>query len=846
MKANTNISLRPRQTLALKDLRGVDFTSSPMTASPNRAVDMRNWINENGVLRKRYGWRQKWQIPEGARINGMFYYEHEEHKALLIHAGKALYRIVDPLRADTETECISDSLDDAVQDIKSSFFYQNGRCYILCGSYIVYGSELNENLETVYQLSYVADRYDTYIPTTTVAIGPREEDTRKTLEGVNRLSSWRRNELAALSADDYPELVGVIVEKPATYLLDPYTTLQTIDLSSVSIVVPGEGEDLYLSVEPESEQSAVIRYGGEEYGYLSAQGVLELSYGFLYGAVVTFRVNEHESARTIEQSLFGTTFGIGGYNDRLFIAGDPEHPNVVYYSEMDDYTYFPDNFYAVIGAESAPVTGFSRLSDGVLAIHKRDGFYDPTIYYMTANLDTQYSEGGQIEKQTAVFSFTPGVIGEGCVSAYATANLSDDPVFLSGNGLFGLVLPENTATSSRFAKERSYAISSRLRQHADLSKAVGVVYKNRYYLALDGVCYVADARYKFYRENDADASFNYEWWYWDNVPARVWLTLDGVLYFGTDEGRICRFDEEYTDRTFLDTEIGDLTVNEAGEIVCNVEIGNQLLAGDRILLHDGGNEIYAELGWGEADGGRLLLSEETCMRLREGMCVYVQGTIDSTELIKNIPYTVAHIDYELCAVTLSLDGAAVSPTSGIYDLLLPVASKELYVSLIDEDWNGRNTFGIRETPEGEILRLVRDYNGGFPLELQARVTHHKNIVAEWLTPYMDMGSNMISKTMTRMTVAAESGTGGVLWFGYDTRKAGNLKTAKQSGSFSFDNLSFTDFSFDTGFATSYTVKKRVRDFNYIRFRFLSDDEKPCGFYNFSVEYKIHKMNGGLR
>ena len=144
------------------------------------------------------------------------------------------------------------------------------------------------------------------------------------------------------------------------------------------------------------------------------------------------------------------------------------------------------------------------------------------------------------------------------------------------------------------------------------------------------------------------------------------------------------------------------------------------------------------------------------------------------------------------------------------------------------------------------MRLVRDYDGGFPIELQARVTHHKNIVAEWLTPYMDMGSNMISKTMTRMTVAAESGTGGVLWFGYDTRKAGNLQTAKQSGSFSFDNLSFTDFSFDTGFATSYTVKKRVRDFNYIRFRFLSDDEKPCGFYNFSAEYKIHKMNGGLR
>ena len=842
MKANTNISIKPRQTLSLDELRGVDFTSSPLSASPNRAVDMKNWINEKGVLRKRRGWKQVWQIPAGERINGLFYYEYEEHKALLIHAGKAIYRIVNPLESDSETECISDALDATIQDVRSSFFYKDGRCYILCGAYIVYRPLLNENLENSYQLMRVAEAWDTYGPTTTIGIGPEgEESTRSSLEAVNRLSSWRRNELAALDIEGLTKENDYIVQKQATSLLDVYYTGKTLDLSSVKIeVITGGIENLFLSLVIESEQSAIVQYEGEECGHLSYTGKLDLMYGFSMGAVITFRVQENEQARRIEQCLFGTTFGIAGYHDRLFLSGDFEHPNVVYYSEMDDYTYFPDNFHAVVGSDDTPVTAFSRLSDGMLAIHKRYGIYDPTIYYMTAALD----ETGK----TAIFSVSPGAIGEGCVGSHTTANLSGDPVFLSENGLFGLVLPENTATSTRYAKERSYAIASRLRRHADLSEAVGVVYQNCYYLALDGVCYVADARYKFYRENDVYSSFKYEWWYWDNVPARVWLILDGALCFGTEDGRLCRFDEQYTDRSFFDTEVGDLTINEAGEIVCNVEIGNRLQASDRIVLQ-ADREIYAALVYAsEPDGnGRLKVSEEEYFRLHKDMTVYVQqADLSSTELVEEIAYTVHTMDADDCTITLALDGAEVMVSEGTYSLIRPISGKGLYVSLIDEDWGGRNTFGIRETPEGPLLRLIRDYSYAFPRNLTAEITQHKNIAAEWITPYLDLGSNMVSKTLTRMTVAVESGTGGLLWFGYDTRKATAALTAKQAGCFSFDTLSFTDFSFDTGFATSYTVRKRVRDFNYIRFRFLSDDDKPCGLYNFTAEYKTHKKNGGLR
>ena len=141
------------------------------------------------------------------------------------------------------------------------------------------------------------------------------------------------------------------------------------------------------------------------------------------------------------------------------------------------------------------------------------------------------------------------LLGEGVVSRYACANFAGDNIILSRNGVFGIVLAENVATTERYTRERSRSINERLKRHADLSEAVGIVYKNRYYLAIDDVCYIADSRYKYTREDDIDGSYNYEWWFWDNVPVRVWANIDNTLYFGSADGQICVFDDEYTDRS---------------------------------------------------------------------------------------------------------------------------------------------------------------------------------------------------------------------------------------------------------------------------------------------------------
>ena len=59
--------------------------------------------------------------------------------------------------------------------------------------------------------------------------------------------------------------------------------------------------------------------------------------------------------------------------------------------------------------------------------------------------------------------------------------------------------------------------------------------------------YIADNRYKSYPKNADTEQYQYEWWYWENLPIRVFFSWNNELYFGTDDGKICKFNDKYLD-----------------------------------------------------------------------------------------------------------------------------------------------------------------------------------------------------------------------------------------------------------------------------------------------------------
>ena len=63
--------------------------------------------------------------------------------------------------------------------------------------------------------------------------------------------------------------------------------------------------------------------------------------------------------------------------------------------------------------------------------------------------------------------------------------------------------------------------------------------------------------------------------------------------------------------------------------------------------------------------------------------------------------------------------------------------------------------------------------------------------------------------------------------------------------FDFGALDFESFSFDTGFAQSFTRRLNVRNFNYIVFRIYSDTAEDCAVNSIAIEYKINQTNRGI-
>ena len=104
---------------------------------------------------------------------------------------------------------------------------------------------------------------------------------------------------------------------------------------------------------------------------------------------------------------------------------------------------------------------------------------------------------------------------------------------------------------------------------------------------------------------------------------------------------------------------------------------------------------------------------------------------------------------------------------------------------------------------------------------------------------------MYSKTLLGMAITSEAVKNGKLSFGYCTRNKNKLVEAKGINRFSFTDLSFENFSFDTGFTNSYSVRCNERNFNYIGFRFLSDSDTDCVLNAFSFMYKVNRLNKGV-
>lgn len=234
-------------------------------------------------------------------------------------------------------------------------------------------------------------------------------------------------------------------------------------------------------------------------------------------------------ADRINKCTFGTLFGVNGALDRLFVSGNPDYINYDWYSAQYDPTYFTDTSYSMLGSSASAIMGYSVISN-YLAAHKD---------YMEKDQNIILREGDLVENEPS-FRIINTLQGAGAVGKYTFAYLSTEPLFLTKNGVYAVTAQD--ITGEKYAQNRSYFLDGKLLEENHMENAYGFVFKDMYWLCLNGVGYILDGLQPVHTDKSRPYSTRqYVGYYRTNLPARVMWEQDGRLFFGTADGRVCRF-----------------------------------------------------------------------------------------------------------------------------------------------------------------------------------------------------------------------------------------------------------------------------------------------------------------
>lgn len=252
----------------------------------------------------------------------------------------------------------------------------------------------------------------------------------------------------------------------------------------------------------------------------------------------------------VAKCRFGIIYGINGRPDRLFVGGNPDFPSQDFFSEQNDYTYFPDINYSSLGSSGGKITGYAYIGNHLGTFKKEDDNAKSMIIREGELIKNEtYSESAQgfvnTGTYTAQFNIINSLQGEGPVSPFAIGYLNTEPLYLTKKGIFALATQDVTGT--KYGQNRSFYLNGQLNEEPNLEEGYSTVFNEMYILALNNHLYILDGLQPTVTENEPYSARQYSGFYCDNIPATcIWNDGDN-LYFGTADGKICKFYNRYED-----------------------------------------------------------------------------------------------------------------------------------------------------------------------------------------------------------------------------------------------------------------------------------------------------------
>ena len=483
-----------KYSAVVETFRGVDLNNSPSNVDKSRSPAAPNMIRDQvGKVRKRMGYETKVTAPGGAAINGV----HHLMEETLVHAGAKLYRLSDTGGTWSLTEI------GAMANARSRSFVFDQKLYLLDGTtYQVYDGET---------LAAVAD--SATVPT--IIISRRPTGGGQSYQGLNLLGrKWTESFLGTADATVYQLTTKDLAEDAVTARVLNADGVWEDKTEGTDFTVDREAGTVTFSTAPGASPVT-----GQDNVQITAAKVRE---GYL---------------DTINRCTIAAVYGVGGSTDRVFLSGNGDKPGVDWYSNFEDPAFFPDTNYTKLVRDGARVTGYTVLSNTLAAFI--DGASDGrNVVVRSGVLD---------ENGDAVFRVSNTMIGQDAVAPDTFCRTDKEPLFLTNRGVYAITAEE--LTGEKYSQERSYYSASAIGAAQGRENACACTYGDFYALALDGTIYLLDLQQKTYERNSPYSSFQYECYYWPDIPARV-LFLDGdALCFGTEDGKLCRFHTNVDDVT---------------------------------------------------------------------------------------------------------------------------------------------------------------------------------------------------------------------------------------------------------------------------------------------------------
>ena len=405
-------------------------------------------------------------------IFGLFFYEVGSTNQLIVHSGTKLYKIENGVKTELTFTGFTGMI-----PVKSHFFVYSNILYIKdSANYLKYNGTTLSNV-------------DGYIPTTSISRLPAGGGT--IYEDVNLLSNYRKNTF--LGDDDSTE-----------YFLDAQ------NITDVSLVMVNDVEYTKVLSNPGATEYTVdTTYGKITFGEAPSKpdtdgrDNVEITY---------------EKVNTENQSMIMNCKLVAVFDNRVFFSGNPNYPNVVWHSSLDDPTYVSDLDYYNEGLDLAKVKALIP-GNNALWVFKEPSQANTTVFYHIPTIDAQYGK---------IYPSSHSSISTGCVAS--GINFNDDICFFSDRGLEGI---SGDITSEQIVAHRSSFIDSKLLKEANYTDMILEEW-NGYLLVIIGThVYLADSR----GVSNLNGAYEYDWYYWE-LPKEIKTTMvkDGVLYLGCNDG----------------------------------------------------------------------------------------------------------------------------------------------------------------------------------------------------------------------------------------------------------------------------------------------------------------------